>query len=72
MVRPLSGLFLGKNLFSRIVNLDSLTYAGNAKNLVEFENDERYRFVHGDICDRDLVSSIFQEESIDTVVHFCG
>ena len=65
-------LVLGKNLFSRIVNLDSLTYAGNAKNLVEFENDERYRFVHGDICDRDLVSSIFQEESIDTVVHFAA
>lgn len=56
----------------RIVNLDKLTYAGNPKNLTDIEEDPRYRFVKGDICDRELVERIFNEESIDTVVHFAA
>ena len=37
----------------RIVNLDAVTYAGNPANLADLESDmpERYRFVHGSICD---------------------
>ncbi|HWC28921.1 MAG TPA: GDP-mannose 4,6-dehydratase, partial [Dehalococcoidia bacterium] len=51
--------FIGSNLIRhllanydyKIVNLDKLTYAGNRENLREFEDDKRYTFVHGDICD---------------------
>ncbi len=56
----------------RVINLDRLTYAGNLANLREIEKDQRYRFVHGDICDAGLVSRLFAEESIDTVVHFAA
>ncbi len=56
----------------RVVNLDKLTYAGNLRNLTDIENDPRYRFVHGDICDGTLLGRIFSEEKIDTVVHFAA
>ncbi|MEW6115788.1 MAG: GDP-mannose 4,6-dehydratase, partial [Nitrospirota bacterium] len=39
----------------RLVNLDKLTYAGNLNNLTDIENDTRYRFIKGDICDRAVV-----------------
>lgn len=39
-----------------IVNLDKLTYAGNLDNLREIQNDPRYRFIQGDICDRKVVA----------------
>ena len=44
----------------RIINLDKLTYAGNLENLKSIENDKRHIFVHGDICDAELVSSLFE------------
>lgn len=56
----------------RIVNLDDLTYAGNPQNLANIEQDERYRFIKGNICDSALLGQIFLEESIDTVVHFAA
>jgi len=56
----------------QIVNLDLLTYAGNLENLKSVEQDRRYRFVHGDICDRKLVSSLFESFAIDNVVHFAA
>ncbi|MBE0500014.1 MAG: dTDP-glucose 4,6-dehydratase [Desulfuromonadales bacterium] len=56
----------------KIVNLDKLTYAGNPENLAEFENDPRYHFVHGDICDATTVAAIFAEHKIDSVVHFAA
>lgn len=56
----------------RVVNLDKLTYAGNPANLAEFVDDPRYRFVHGDICNSELVANIFAEEKIDTVAHFAA
>ena len=45
----------------RIINLDKLTYAGNLENLKRIENDSRYIFVQGDICDIELVSSLFEK-----------
>lgn len=57
---------------ARIVNLDKLTYAGNPANLHEVENNPRYQFVHGDICDQVLLDKLFVEERIDTVVHFAA
>ncbi len=56
----------------RLVNLDKLTYAGSLKNLSGLEDDPRYRFVQGDICDGELVNCLFSEEKIDTVVHFAA
>lgn len=56
----------------RIINLDALTYAGNPENLTDIEDRENYTFVHGDICDADLVRGIFEENDIDRVVHFAA
>jgi dTDP-glucose 4,6-dehydratase len=48
-----------------------LTYAGNLENLKKVENDSRYTFVKGDICDRVLVNKIFAG-NIDFVIHFAA
>lgn len=55
-----------------IVNLDLVTYAGNPANLGEIENDSRYTFVQGDICDTACVSRIFSDHSVDAIVHFAA
>ena len=56
----------------RVVNLDKLTYAGNLENLAQVDGDERYRFVHGDICDDELVCAILSDEKPDAIVHFAA
>ncbi len=56
----------------RVVNLDKLTYAGNLENLESVASSERYRFVHGDICDAPLVDSILAGERPDAIVHFAA
>ena len=53
-----------------VVNLDKLTYAGNLENLRDIEKDPRYRFVHGDICDRAQIRETMQ--GVDAVVHFAA
>jgi dTDP-glucose 4,6-dehydratase len=53
-----------------IVVLDKLTYAGNLANLAEFEGQPGYRFVHGDICDQDLVNSLAHD--VDAIVNFAA
>jgi dTDP-glucose 4,6-dehydratase len=53
-----------------ITVLDKLTYAGNLANLVEFEGRPGYRFVHGDICDADLVNTLAGE--VDAIVNFAA
>lgn len=55
-----------------IVNLDKVTYAGNPENLKDLAGDPRYTFIRGDICDPDLVGSVFREHRIDAVVHFAA
>ena len=55
-----------------IVNLDKVTYAGNPENLRDIAGDPRYTFIRGDICDQDLVGSVFREHQIDAVVHFAA
>jgi len=54
----------------KIVNLDALRYSGNLENLAGLEDDPRYRFVRGDICDIDCVNALM--EGIDAVVHFAA
>lgn len=56
----------------QIVNLDKLTYAGDLKNLKELEGSQRYQFIQGDICDRELLEKIFLENNIQGVVHFAA
>jgi dTDP-glucose 4,6-dehydratase len=55
-----------------IVNLDSLTYAGNLNNLKDCDTHPRYTFVQGDICNRTLVNALMEKHGIDTVVHFAA
>ena len=55
-----------------IVNLDALTYAGNLQNLKSLKGDARHVFVHGDILDRELVSSLFAKYRPRAVVHFAA
>lgn len=64
--------FLEKYPEYRLVNLDLLTYAGNVENLSEVENHPRYVFVQGDICDRALVESLFEQYDIKGVIHFAA
>lgn len=56
----------------KVVNLDKLTYAGNLKNLKEVEGHPRYEFAQGDICDRELVKSLFEKHNFTAVVHFAA
>ena len=56
----------------RLINLDKLTYAGNPKNLSDVDNDERYIFVHGDICDEKVVDEIFSDYHPDIVFNFAA
>ncbi len=49
---------------------DALTYAGNRANLADLEPDGRFRFVHGDICDRAAVAAAMAGH--DVVVHFAA
>jgi dTDP-glucose 4,6-dehydratase len=55
-----------------VVNLDALTYAGSLENLRDLPNADRYTFVHGDICNRGVVSDLLHNYQIDTVVHFAA
>ncbi|HMR44649.1 MAG TPA: GDP-mannose 4,6-dehydratase, partial [Saprospiraceae bacterium] len=70
--------FIGSHLVRRfvrrypqyhIVNLDALTYAGNLENLSDIEDQENYTFVKGDICDRELLESLFEKYKFDGVLH---
>lgn len=73
--------FIGSNLVHyllesrpdvEIVNLDLLTYSGNAKNLEDLSSPERHHFVHGDICDHALVIGIMEQYQIDTIIHLAA
>jgi dTDP-glucose 4,6-dehydratase len=54
----------------RVINLDVLSYSGNLENLCDSENDSRYRFVHGSICDAALVGDLVRE--CDAVINFAA
>jgi len=72
--------FIGSNFIHHILSehhdweitsLDKLTYAGNLENLKDIENNPHYRFVKGDIADRELVNTLLQER-IDVIVNFAA
>jgi dTDP-glucose 4,6-dehydratase len=64
--------FLEKYQNYKIINLDKLTYAGNLENLKEVEDNSRYKFIKGDICNKELVEFIFKEYNIKGVIHFAA
>lgn len=53
-----------------MINLDKLTYAGRKENLVEIENDPRYTFIRGDICDPVVVETAMHD--VDAVINFAA
>ncbi len=55
-----------------VVNLDKLTYAGNLENLSSVVDNPQYRFVRGDIADRELVGKLIGEGHFDAVVNFAA
>lgn len=62
--------WLQRHAEDEIINLDALTYAGNPDNLKDIEDDTRYTFIHGDICDPETVKQAMKDA--DTVVHFAA
>mgnify|MGYP002538938991 CR=1 FL=1 len=56
----------------QVVCLDALTYAGNLENLTEALKNPRFRFVKGDIADREAINALFEEEKPDIVVNFAA
>ncbi|WP_370979180.1 dTDP-glucose 4,6-dehydratase [Agaribacterium sp. ZY112] len=55
-----------------IIALDALTYAGNMSNLDHVRDNKNLKFVHGNICDDELVEKLMREHDIDTIVHFAA
>jgi len=54
----------------KVINLDALTYAGNIENLDDVKDNPNYTFVHGNICDKNLVADLLDE--VDTIVNFAA
>ena len=72
--------FIGSNFIkcwleadeNKVVNYDKLTYAGNLHNLEELKNNSRYKFKHGDICDKENTYSVLHKNAINIVVNFAA
>ena len=73
--------FIGSNYCHYVVNkypndqfvcLDALTYAGNYNNIKSLEDKENFKFVHGDITDREFIDQLFNEEKFDVVINFAA
>ena len=56
----------------RYVCIDALTYAGNLETLEPILNLSNFRFVHANICDREAVNKLFEEEHFDYVINFAA
>lgn len=54
----------------RVINLDALTYAGNIENLDDVKDNPNYKFIHGNICDKQLVRELVNE--VDAVINFAA
>ena len=65
----LTRLFVNKYPHYHIVNLDKLTYAGNLENLKDIEDSSNYTFVKGDICDEQLLQSLFEQYQFTGILH---
>ena len=56
----------------QIINLDSLTYAGNLMNLKDIEDSSNYKFIKGDITDEVFINNLFETEQPDSVIHLAA
>lgn len=65
-------LELEKHPEDRIICLDKLTYAGNLATLEEAMKKPNFRFVKGDIADKECVEKLFEEEHPDIIVNFAA
>ena len=54
------------------VCIDALTYAGNYNNIKSLENKKNFKFVHGNINDRELIYDLFEKEKFDVVINFAA
>jgi dTDP-glucose 4,6-dehydratase len=61
-----------RNERTRLINLDKLTYAGNLKNLQSVSDSPAYRFVRGDIGDRELVRTLLRDTQPRAVINFAA
>jgi dTDP-glucose 4,6-dehydratase len=72
--------FIGSNFIlqwlasesSTVINLDKLTYAGNPANLASVAADRRYKFLQGDICDRQMLAEMLLMHRPRAIVHFAA
>ena len=73
--------FIGSNYLHYVVDkykddffvcLDALTYAGNYNNIKDLEKFDNYKFVKGDITDRDFINDLFKKENFDIVINFAA
>ena len=73
--------FIGSNLIRllvnkypeyQIINIDSLTYAGNLENLKDIDDKQNYTFIKCDICDVDKVRTIFKDYHVDSLIHLAA
>jgi dTDP-D-glucose 4,6-dehydratase len=55
-----------------IINYDKLTYAGKNNNLIDINNNEKYKFIKGDICDKDKFINTLNEYTPDFIVNFAA
>lgn len=58
--------------YDRFINVDSLTYAGNLKNLSDIQEENNYAFFKADIRNKEELEKIFQSEEPDAIVHFAA
>jgi dTDP-glucose 4,6-dehydratase len=56
----------------QIINVDSLTYAGNLENLKDISNNNNYTFIKADIRDREKITEIFSYTDITSVINFAA
>ena len=73
--------FIGSNFINHIlskhddyniVNLDKLTYAGNLENLIPSQDNKNYKFIHGDITNKELVKFLFEKYELQYVINFAA
>ncbi|WP_329888007.1 dTDP-glucose 4,6-dehydratase [Pseudoramibacter faecis] len=64
--------WLAEHPEDRVICLDKLTYAGNLSTLAPAMDNPRFRFVRADICDRQAVAALFEEEHPDIVINFAA
>ena len=65
-------LFVNKYPDYRIINVDSLSYAGNLANLKGVENRPNYVFVKADICDFETILDLMSRYEVDGVIHLAA